>query len=62
MLYRAIDNGSGVVVEADTSRKRIKQMLYEGSKWPTYKPKFSNFQLYKMQNGVWTPCGGWRTK
>jgi hypothetical protein len=57
MLYRAIDLGSGVVVEANTSRKRIKQMLYQGAKWPTYTPKFTNFQLYKMKCGVWTPCG-----
>ena len=60
MLYRALDLGSGVVVEANTSRKRIKQMLYQGAKWPSYRPKFSNFQLYKMEHGEWVPCGGWR--
>lgn len=64
MLYRALNLDTGEIIIADTSRKRIKNMLYESSKRPVvkgYKVKFSRMQLYKMQNGLWWPCGRLKT-
>lgn len=60
MLYRALNLDTGEVIIADTSRKRIKNMLYESSKRPIvngYKVKFSRMQLCKMQDSVWMRCG-----